>query len=214
MRTTTTVGACRRTVLLAIAAISCGTLGCAAATDDDERVGEAEQPQFDLSPQAWRKTTMTFVDSANTPFATVFVFTQAMYGYTTNTEYWFVNRNSLSELGSYALSMATTDYPSTVIPVDPGYANEQTFTQVQNVSWGTGWSTDPVSGGSLYAGPGNKWFRFKTSGSNVSDVTVYQTLLVGSTPANITPSGTYSVAGSSVTPSRGYVGFSIEQAAR
>ena len=110
--------------------------------------------------------------------------------------------------------ITVTDSSSTTAPGDPGYATEQKFAQVQSPGWGTGWTTDPVTGGHLYAGPGNYYLRFRTSGTSpplVTYVTWYQVLASGS-PANLDPAGSWTADGSgSVSVPSGSTGYDINQ---
>jgi hypothetical protein len=187
--------------------------GCAFETSTED-VGTAEERQIDPNVRGWRSYTMTFDDASHTPFGQIYLFSSTLGSYQPGLEYWYVNRDSLSLLGNTTLSITVTNYSNSVTPTDPGYASEQTFTHVTYPTggWGTGWTTDPVSGGSLYGGSNQRYVRLKTGGTplGISNVTWYQVLPSTSTPANITPSGTFSVS-TAVSVPTGYLGYHISQ---
>jgi hypothetical protein len=192
---------------------SLGLAGCA-IEPAEESIGEAPQEQVPPGSLIWRSVVFTFADPSSTELGKIYIFNRAFSGYTTGTEYWYVDRDSLGLLGSYGLSITTTDHTAATTPVDPGYSSEQTFTQPVNPTggWGTGWTSDPVSGGSLHGGPNSHYLRLKTGGTplGVSNVTWYQVLPNTATPANITPNGTFSLT-TGVSVPTGHLGYSISQ---
>jgi hypothetical protein len=168
--------------------------------------------QLDGGEFNYRSIVLSFPDGE--PAATVFVFNTAVGNFVTGKEYWYVNVDALGSLGSQALTISVTDSSSINAPSEPSYLPEQKFTQVQSPGWGTSWTSDPVSGGDLYSGPNNTAVRFVLSTGSpalVSRVVWYQVLSTG-TPANIDPSGTWSVSlgGSVIVPS-GSVGYDVNQ---
>jgi hypothetical protein len=192
---------------------ACCFTGCAPVdpADEDGQVGEAQQAQVDPNVKVWSRVTMTLADPASTPFATVYVFNRALGAYQTGTEYWFVNLNSTSLLGRYALNMVQTDQTTTSPPPDPAYASEQSFSLPEFVSWGTGWTTDPGSGGSLYSGPSQHSLRLTTGSSGLSNIRWYQVIASTATPHNLTVNGLFTVGATSVSVPSGYLGYSISQ---
>jgi hypothetical protein len=204
-----------RTASLALAAlVSIGASSCGGTPEGDGPLGAARQAQIDPGDKVWRQIVLTFGDG--TQLATIYVFNQALGSYTTGHEYWFVNKGSLGDLGTAGLSIAVTDETSMTAPPDPGYGSEQKFVLAENVSWGSGWTTDPRSGGSLYTGYDANGdalaLRLYTSGTpaKLSAVVWYQILASGS-PANITPSGSFSTATGSVSVPSGETGYDIAQ---
>src|SRR5262249_16690263 len=150
------------------------------------------------------------------PLATLYVFSQAIGTFQVGKEYWYVNRNAVSTIGSADLSITITDHDNSETPQDPGYGSEQKFALAENVSWGSGWTTDPVSGGSLYTGAdpnGNpQGLRLFTAGvsGRITRIVWYQALTSGS-PANITPGGTFSVGSGAFGVPSGETGYDISQ---
>ena len=168
--------------------------------------------QIDGGNTVWRSIVMTLSDG--TALATVYIFNQAIGSFTTGKEYWYVNRNALSELGRYDLTISVTDHTTTTAPGDPGYTSEQKFAQAQSPGWGTGWTTDPLSGGDLYAGPSSYYLRIRTTTGTpptITYVTWYQVRASGS-PANLDPAGSWTADGSgSVSVPSGSTGYDINQ---
>ena len=197
--------------LLGLVGAFCFT-GCAPVdSTDDEALGEAQQAQIDPSIWVWSRVTMTLADPANTPFATVYVFNRPLGAYQTGTEYWFVNLNSMSLVGTYALNTVQVDQTSTTAPPDPAYASEQAFSLPEFVSWGTGWTTDPASGGSLYSGPSQHSLRLTKGSTGLTNVRWYEVIASTATPHNITVNGAFTLGASSVSVPSGYKGYSISQ---
>jgi hypothetical protein len=174
----------------------------------DRRVKTA---QLDPGLTVWRKVGLTFADG--TAFATVYVFNQTLGHFVAGREYWYFNLDSLGELGNQALTITVTDETSRSAPPDPGYVNEQPHILPENVPWGTGWTTDPVSGGSLYTGfdaNGNPQGLRIHAGTKVTSVAWYQVLASGS-PSNITPGTSFSTAPGSMSVPPGCLGYDVNQ---
>jgi hypothetical protein len=192
--------------------------GCAPVDpmDAQEQVDEAQQPQLDPSQSVWSSVTLTFADPSTTQLATVYVFTQALGSYVTGKEYWFVNLNSVGLIGQYSLNMAFTGHDTTTAPAGPGYASEQAFEleEFPASRWGTSWSTDPFSRGSLYNGPGQISLRLTSTASPASldSITWYQVIPSAASPYNIIPNGAFTLdtSGAVVVPS-GYLGYNVSQ---
>ncbi len=199
----------------ALAAAGCGGM----AEAPDGKLGAAALPQIDSGTDVWREITLTFADG--TPMAAVFIFNDAIGTYQTGWEYWYVNRDSLTELGS-ALDIAYSDHGRTTMPSPPTYTHRQTFQVVQDPTggWGTEWTTDPLSGGTLYngsdpTGTADFYLRlFKSSASPpvLTEVAWYQILPCIKSPSNITPDGTFSAATSVTVPAE-HGGYDIHQLA-
>jgi hypothetical protein len=174
----------------------------------DRRVKTA---QIDPGSTVWRQVVLNFADS--TAFATVYVFNQPLGHFVPGREYWYVNLGSLGDLGNQALSISVTDQISRSAPPDPGYASEQRFILNENASWGAGWTSDPVSGGSLYTGfdaNGNPQGLRVHAGTKVSSIAWYQVLASGS-PVNITPGTSFSTAEGSMSVPPGCTGYDVNQ---
>lgn len=198
--------------LLGLVGAFCFT-GCAPVDPtDDEELGEAQQPQIDPGERVWRRVTLTLTDSANTPVATVYIFNRPLGSYATGTEYWFVNLSSLSGLATYALNIASTVETTLTAPPDPAYSSEQAFSLPNLVSWGTGWTTDPGSGGTLFKGPNQQALRLTTGSTGLTNIRWYQVIASAATPYNLTVNGSFTHDGSSVSVPSGYLGYSISQA--
>ena len=193
--------------------------GCAPAdpADEEEQVDEAQQPQLDPGERVWSKVTLTFADPSTTQLGTIYVFNQALGSYVTGTEYWHINLNSVGLIGQYSLNIVTANQGSAGAPASSVYASEQAFSlpEFPVGGWGTWWSTDPVSGGSLYNGPSQKSLRLSktTSPASVDRITWYQVIASTATPANITPNGAFTLAasGASVAVPSGYRGYDVSQ---
>jgi len=119
---------------------ACCFTGCAPAdaADEDGPVGDVQQAEIDPGLKVWDQMKMTFGDPANTPFATMYIFNRALGSYQTGTEYWFVNLNSVSLLGTYGLNMVSTASSSGTAPPDPAYSSEQSFSMPNLSAWGDG----------------------------------------------------------------------------
>jgi hypothetical protein len=197
--------------ILSLSACGAGEPGAASLSGEPP----VEPQQLDPGFKVWRQVTLTF--ASGVPLATVYVFNRALGGYRTGVEYWFVNRDAVSLVGRSDLTIAAVDESTTGAPTDPGYTHEQTFDLDANASWGTGWTTDPVSGGSLYdGGDANGKFiglRLFTNAARTSidRIVWYQDAPRGSVVVNVTPSGTFSVSAGSVAPPTGTFGFDVSQ---
>ncbi len=169
--------------------------------------------QIDSGTDNVRIITMTFPDGS--PLATIYMLNVALGGYETGREYWFVNNGTIAgKLGADALTVSIVD-SNTTTPSDPGYSPEQRFSQPQSPTggWGSGWTTDPISGGDLYAGPNNTYLRLVVSTGSPAVITrvVWYQVLSGGSPANINPAGSWSVGTGSVPVPSGSTGYSIAQ---
>lgn len=210
----------RSNTLVAVLAIagSCLATGCVVGDPTDEEtdgpVVTARQREIDSGTRVWRKYLMTLNDTAHTQLATVYLFNQVLGSYVPGTEYWFVNGNATSMIGRYALTISVADSISTTPPPDPSYASEQSFTLSQSSSWGTGWSSDPVAGGTLYNGPNHLSLRLVTSTGSaptITEIAWYQAIPSGNTAANFTPIGVFSAGSSSFAVPPGYLGYDINE---
>lgn len=192
---------------------ACCFTGCAPVdgADEDGPVGDVQQAEIDPGVKVWDQMKMTFGDPANTPFATIYIFNRALGSYQTGTEYWFVNLNSVSLLGTYGLNMVSTASSSGTAPPDPAYSSEQAFSMPNLSAWGTGWTTDPASGGTLYSGPSQQALRLTTGSTGVTNIRWYQVIASTATPHNLTVNGSFTLGASSVSVPSGYKGYSIAQ---
>ncbi len=169
--------------------------------------------QLDSGTSIWRCILM--MDQTGTPIATIYIFNQAIGSYLTGKEYWFVNRGQLGSVGTSTLTLNVSDSSSSTAPADPGYTTEQRFSQPQTPTggWGAGWTTDPISGGDLYAGPNGTYLRLFLSAGSPAVVTrvVWYQVLASGTPANINPAGSWTVSSGAVPVPSGSTGYSIAQ---
>jgi hypothetical protein len=176
--------------------------------------------EVDSGLDVWRQYWFNFTDANDTAFATLIIVNSNFTGFSTGTEYWYINLSSFNLLGSNALLCSSTDYGSSPAPVAPKYSSMQSFTMVQSPAggWGSGWTTDPVSGGYLFSSwglPGSYLRVTLTSGTgaaSVSALTWYQVLASG-TPANIVPGGHMPATSGAVSVPSGYTGYDISQSA-
>ncbi|APR75807.1 Hypothetical protein A7982_01154 [Minicystis rosea] len=184
--------------------------GCAPAEVDDEAIGSADQRQVVEGPGA-RVVRLTFTDHAHTPFAEIQIVSTATSQHQPGIEYWYVNRGAAGLLGSVPLDAVTVDL--TADPPDPDYPDEQRFTQIEypTSGWGTGWTSDPLSFGTLLGDGAGQYLRLSvTRSGDVSRVAWYQVIAMTNTPAYLTPSGRFSsVTGISV--GSGFRGYAIDQ---
>lgn len=212
----------------ALPAAALALVGCVAESGEPEgEVGTAAQKQIDGGIKVWRQYTILFANGNE--LARINVVNSTGCGFSGGTEYWYANRSNLSSLGSMGLSITYTEGPTSWptgctlppdpcnpapgLPPDPCYVNEQSFTQPTNPSggWGTGWTSDPQSGGTLHTASGGIALRLEKSSATpptLTGVTWYQIIASTATPQNINPAGTFSVA-SSLTVPRGYRGYHI-----
>ncbi|MDC3980488.1 hypothetical protein [Polyangium jinanense] len=158
--------------------------GCGAndAAFEDEEVREAELAQVDLGLD-WRSYTVTYENSL--PFGTILVTGSNVSGnFRPNREYWYVNASNLQYLGTEDLNFSYTDGTGT----PPSYSGTQEFNLPALATW-TAISSDTTSGYRYTSG--NLNLRLFTNSSGISQVVWYQTIWPTSTPANVTPSGTF-----------------------
>jgi hypothetical protein len=207
-----------RALLLSFLALtSVLAAGCAVEpADDTDFPAGAHEQQIDTGWTSVRRVTMTLADRAHTPFATVIMVSRATGTFQPGVEYWYVNRDAVSLLGGAPLDITTTDY-STGGLEDPHYRNEQTFSQIQfpTSGWGSGWTSDPLSGGKLLGDGVSTYVRVTADppGENVTDVAWYQIIPATQSPRWLTPSGRFSPATGVYVPT-GYLGYDIDQPAR
>lgn len=220
-----------------IARVACATVaailvagsalaGCGTAEAGDELLagGPAENPQeIDPGTKTWRQVTLVFDPTSPSapgePLATVYLFNVAVGSYRTGTEYWFVNEAAIPLLGTRNLTITTTDVAriGRSVPPDPGYAQEQSFTLANETDWGTGWTTDPVSGGVLMEGAGTDGgiigLRLFSNGAQTSITRVvwYQGGSDSCTVCNLTPEGEMTVTAGAFVPPAGAYGYDISQ---
>jgi hypothetical protein len=203
----------KRSNLMLLAVCAMNLIALPACYDGLAQSDTIVQREIDPGDHAYRSVVLTFQDGRNTPFATIYLFDKALGSFSTSNEYWYVNPASLSLLGSKPLLATTTDYDTTTAPSDPKYTNEQSFTLPVASNWGSGWTTDPLSGGSLYTTSGGLGLRVTsaTNPTRVTSIAWYQVIPSGNTPVNLTPSGTFNVAGFSVTVPSGDLGYDISE---
>jgi hypothetical protein len=181
--------------------------------------GPRQMCQLDGGNDIWRIYTLTFNDPYSTPFATVIIVNTTQFsGYATGKEYWYINTDSVSLIGTHDFEVAYTDNGSSPAPAAPKYSVMQSFTLVESPGW-TSYTTDPAVDGYLYTwGEGigatpiyYLRINFQTRTSNVGKLTWYQLLPSGSA-TNLSPSGTLTdTTDSAVTVPSGYTGYYISQ---
>jgi hypothetical protein len=193
----------KNTIISRAAFLCLAVSACSSAGANEDPVGTAKQAQLDPNQK------VQFVFDDGTALATVYTFSSYVDGYAPGSEYWYVNPAGVAELGQSALTVLSR--PASIPPRGPIYANQQRFVLDENVSWGSGWTTDPLGGGNLYIGSsaaGNPIaLRIYTDPSTgrVTNITWYQVLASGA-PSNLTPRGAFSVAdGSPNLPGSGSV---------
>jgi hypothetical protein len=193
--------------------------GCALEPVDEagERVGEAEQEEIDIGTNVWRKYFLRKDSSTGTEIGQIIGINQNVGGFVADNEYWYVDKAVLGGIGTSDVYISHSDGAGT--PSTPSYSNMQSFTLPTNPTggWGTGWTSDPLaSAGKLYQN-GAHSLRLQTTGTGVATtvtaVAWYQVILSSNSPANITPSSTFSyTSGGSVSVGTGYLGYDINQA--
>lgn len=195
----------RRTALLgAFVCASIFTPGCYAPDEGAaEVVGEAAAPQLDPDGRAWRLFTLKL---GGLPFARTLVIGDANVGnYTAATEYWYVNTQALSALGSQNLVLSHVSGDS----APPQQSGTQSFALPRDVAWKP-FAGDPVSGGALYK-KGNVYLRITKNANGLTRLTWYQILPSGAPADNIVPSGTFTPVAGKVPVPAGHTGFYIDQ---
>lgn len=126
-------------------------------------------------------------------------------GFSTNTEYWYVESSALAGLGDEDIEVSSTSGDGT----PPSLSGDQEFTQPVYLTWQY-FTTDPVSGGELYSNAaGDRFLRIKVVSGEITRVTWYQTISTQS-PTNIAPAGTFTPAEGSVTVPNGKYGYYID----
>jgi len=166
--------------------------------------------EVDPGNDNYRAIVMTLSDG--TQLATVYIFNVDLGTYVTGKEYWFINRNALTNLGRYGMSISVIDSNSNTPPGDPGYTSEQAVAPSHLSNWGTGWTTDPYSTGQLFAGPSGDYLRIQTLATSppLIDGVIWYQVLASGTPADIDPAGSWTAEGdSSVSVPRGSTGYDI-----
>ncbi|WP_438003488.1 hypothetical protein WME89_31980 [Sorangium sp. So ce321] len=194
----------RSSLLGAFVCSSLFTAGCYATYEGDaEDVGEVASPQLDPSVKAWRLFTLTL---GGDPLARALVIGGSNVGqYSAATEYWYVDTAALPALGTKKLVFSYTDGDSS----PPSQSGGQTFALPRDVTWSS-FTTDPVSGGSLYQND-NVYLRIAKSSSGLTRLTWYQVLPSGAVAVNIVPSGTFLPVSGPVSVPSGYAGRYIDQ---
>lgn len=197
-----------RTIPLMMIALS--MMGCAAG--QSEQVDEARQAEIDTGFLNQRKMRMMFDDSQSTPFATMDIVSRTIGAFEPGNEYWYVNLDSVSMLGQHGLTITIIDSSSEEEPEAPGYTHEQQFTldEFPSGGWGSSWTSDPVSGGTLHGDGYGTYVRLFTSSGAVSRIVWYQVIESNRSPSYLTPGGSFSVTSSVSVPS-GYLGYDIDQ---
>lgn len=188
--------------------------GCAEGGTDgpEEATSEARQAQIGIGFLDARRVRFTFADRSHTPFAELHVLNRPMGGRVPGTEYWYVNRAATSLLATTPIDIAVEDL--TADPPDPDYPDEQSFTQIEfpTSGWGSGWTADPLSYGTLLGNGDGLHFRLATSRSgDVTRVAWYQVIPATQSPQYLTPSGHFVSSGDRVSVPSGYRGYDIDQ---
>lgn len=179
--------------------------GCGAgdAALEEENVAEAELAQVDLGLD-WRTYTINYDNSAE--FGKIVrTGSNPPVGFRANYEYWSVNVSNLQYLGTEDLHISYTDGTGT----PPSYSNTQQFTLPAVVTWSA--LTGDSSHGYLYDN-GNQHLRIHKNGNGtISRVTWYQSIPSSSTPANISPSGTFTTGSGTVSAGSGQTAYYVDQ---
>ncbi|XXY51407.1 hypothetical protein WME91_09715 [Sorangium sp. So ce269] len=194
-----------RSILLgAFVCSSLFTAGCYATYEGDaEEVGEVASPQLDPDGRPWRLFNLTV---GGTLLARALVIGDSDVGnYSAATEYWSVGTAALPALGTKNLVFSYTNGSST----PPSQSGAQTFVLPRDVAWSS-FTTDPVSGGSLYK-KDDVYLRIAKSSNGLTRLTWYQVLPSGAVAANIVPSGTFSPVSGPVSVPSGHRGYYIDQ---
>jgi hypothetical protein len=182
-------------------------VGCASGLP----TGKVEQAQIDPGQFVWRSFELRFEDQSL--LAIIYVIGEKELGaYEANTEYWFVNREALSELGAESLESSALNHNTTeIFEPDLNASELQIFTQpvYPKGGWGAAWKHDPVEGGFLFQSDKQALRLFTNAENEISRVVWYQFVEGGTSPNNITPIGSFSVV-DSVTVPKGLLGYSID----
>ncbi|MGK3987698.1 hypothetical protein WME99_31950 [Sorangium sp. So ce136] len=194
----------RSALLGAFVCSSLFTAGCYAPHEGDaEDVGEVASPQLDPDGKSWRLFKLTL---GGTLLARTLVIGDSNVGnYSAATEYWSVGTAALPALGTKNLVFSYTDGNG----APPSQSGAQTFALPRDVTWSS-FTTDPVSGGSLYKND-NVYLRIAKSSNGLTRLTWYQVLPSGAVAANVVPSGTFLPVSGPVSVPSGHVGRYIDQ---
>ena len=153
--------------------------------------------QIDPGFLVFRKVTLTLDMVPPMVLAEVFAIHTTTGSYTAGNEYWNVNKDAVANLGGESISIAYSDY-STGTPSPTAFAHAQSFVEPINLTWANIGRTDPISGGYLFNN-GTTSLRLRkntASPPSLTYVTWYQVLPNGTSPVNISPSGTFAPASS------------------
>jgi len=164
--------------------------------------------QLDPGMLDWRKYVITANTNPVTPVAEIFAMRATVGNYLAGNEYWFVNKDALAALGSTSVSFAFTNH-DTGEPTPPGFTNQQAFIEPIALTWET-MADDPGSGGALF-NQQHAYLRINNNSKtppSMKIVTWYQVLRTGETPANLSPTGTFTVA-TAVSVGGGETGYYV-----
>ncbi|MDI3288944.1 hypothetical protein [Polyangium sp. 15x6] len=184
-------------------AVGCGAVDAAGG---EENVASAELAQLDPGDGIWRSYTIDYDNHAE--FGKILVFgSSSPTGFRPDEEYWYVNASNLQYLGVEDLHFSYTDGTGT----PPAYSNTQQFALPAVVTWAG--LTGDLSSGYLYDN-GNVHLRIFTNGTAITGVKWYQSIPTSATPANLSPSGTFTVGSGTVSagsPGSGQVTYYVSQ---
>ncbi|WP_437569996.1 hypothetical protein [Sorangium sp. So ce542] len=183
--------------------------GCIATAggepEDGEELDSASAAQLDGGMKKWRLYTATFANGQPL-FRTLAIGGTNVGPYQANTEYWYVTKGNLGYLGQYGVIFSQVDGNST----PPTQSGSQVFEVPRLLPWAS-FSSDPVSGGFRYD-QGSMHLRVGVDGGEISRLTWYQTVPAAQSPANLAPSGLFSVGSGAVAVPNGSAGYSIDSA--
>ena len=181
--------------------------------------GVRKAAQVDGGNSVFRKIVLKRASSTGLELGVIFVMNQTAGRFNAGYEYWYVDQSVLAGMGTNDVYISYTDESGT--PSPPTYTSRQGFVVQQNPigGWGSGWSSDPLSGaGKLYQN-GSLDLRMQTTsaGAGLASVTYvawYQVIPSSNSPANISPSGTFTYDGDgAVGVPGGNLGYDINQSA-
>lgn len=166
-------------------------------------VGEARLAQVDPGYLDWRRYTF---EIEKEPLADLLVIGDEDVGrFSRNTEYWYVHTSALGDVGEGDIEVSSTSGNGS----PPSLTGDQEFTQPVYLTWQS-FTTDPINVGDLYGDATGKVFlRIKVTSGEIYELTWYQTSS-SSSAENVTPDGTLSYIGGSVTVPSGHYGFYID----
>jgi hypothetical protein len=172
-------------------------------------IGETQQQQYDPGIYRWTKSMMYTSDGGK--LAEVLIIGgQDIGAFEANTEYWYVNKTRLRDLGRVTLSLSMTSGDAD--PPEPDLGdNVQIFTQpvYPTGGWGNGFLRDIFRGGFLYQNADNIGLRLFLSNGEISRVIWYQAVPHGSQPYNIRPTGVFRTSPFFSIPG-GSLGYAID----